>query len=244
LMTVFPHPDDESFAAGGVLALHGLMPDVRCVSLCLTKGGKSGALEKVGLPSSRETRIREREYQAAGAVLGTDKSIIWDYGDQELARAGFENLVKRIAGAMKDERTDVVITYGPDGITGHPDHMVCSKAVMEAAGQAGVKRLFMVTAPKLLGKVFLRKKLLPITHGVDIRRVYGAKMLALKANASQMLISAEPMIWVGLIMRLYGREYFHLIHPPSELQDIQRGKKALLSGVPIFFRTTVPESSR
>ncbi|MFO8056704.1 MAG: PIG-L deacetylase family protein [bacterium] len=209
LLTVFPHPDDESFAAGGCLALYARDPEVRCVSLCLSKGGKSGALPKVGLPAEREPVVRENEYMASTSILGVDRAVLWDYEDQGLPLVSEDMLVERISGIIREEGAQVVITYGPDGITGHPDHNTCSKVTERAVKESGVPRLFMVSGPAWMGRVFLRQKLLPVTHGVDIREVYRIKMLALKAHASQMLISMEPMIWVGVIMRAAGKEFFH-----------------------------------
>jgi len=209
VMTVFPHPDDESFAAGGTLALFARESEVRCVSLCLTKGGKSGALKKVGLPESREPEIREREYLASTAILGVDQALLWDYEDQGLPTVPEPELRGRLVKAMQEAGAEVVITYGPDGVTGHEDHVTCSRVTAAAARQAGVKRLYLVSAPVWLGRIMLRKKLLPPTHAIDIRSVYPVKMLALKAHASQMLISRTPMIWVGGVMRMFGAEFFH-----------------------------------
>ncbi len=209
LVTVFPHPDDESFAAGATLALYAGSPDVRRVSLCLTKGGKSGALPLVGLPEERETIVREREYYASTSILGVDEAAIWDYEDQGLSGLAKGELASRLEEFMKSRKADVVVTYGPDGITGHPDHLACSAAAAEAARAAGVKRLFMVTAPRWIGKLMLGRDLLEPTHALDIRKVYPVKMLALRSHASQMLISRKPMIWVGVVMRLLGKEYYH-----------------------------------
>lgn len=211
VMTVLPHPDDESFAAGGVLALFAPDPEVSTVTLCLSRGGKSGAMDKVGLPASRESVIREQEYRTATTILGVDKAVIWDYMDGEIDQAGKRDLQERIRREIEDNRADVVITYGPEGITGHPDHKICSKITREAAREAGAARLFMVSAPAAMARCVLRQDVLPPTHAVDIRRIYPIKMLALKAHASQMLISMEPMIWVGVIMRMFGKEYYHRV---------------------------------
>lgn len=209
VLAAFPHPDDESFAAGGVLALYARDPDIRTVTLCMTKGGKSGALALAGLSNDTEREQRTIEYAAATKILGVDRALIWDYMDQELDRVPEDELVGRLAESMRSEAADVVVTYGPDGITGHPDHVMGHEAVTAAARVAGVKRLYYVSAPRWLARHALKVEVMPPTHAVDVREVYKAKILALKSHASQMLISREPMIWVGGIMRLYGKEFFH-----------------------------------
>ena len=211
LMVILPHPDDESFATGGILAKCFKEPQVTTVTLCLTKGGLSKALLKVGLPEHRERTIRNNEYKSATSILGVDKTVIWEYGDQELAKLPQNELKNKIKEIINTEQPDIVITYGPDGITGHEDHKACSKAVEIAARETNVKRLFFVTAPVWIGKKILGQDVLPPTHEIDIKDVYGIKMLALKAHASQMLISMRPMIWVGVIMRMYGKEFYHRV---------------------------------
>jgi LmbE family N-acetylglucosaminyl deacetylase len=211
VMVVLPHPDDESFATGGVLALYARDPDIKTVTLCLSKGGRSGALLKVGLPEEREPFIREQEYRTATAILGVDRAIIWEYMDQDVDKVDQEELKNKIIETIRECRADVIITYGPEGITGHPDHVACSRITREAAGEAGAKRLYMVSAPRIMARLVIRQDLLPPTHAINIRKTYPVKILALKAHASQMLISMQPMIWVGVLMRMYGKEYYHRV---------------------------------
>jgi len=211
VMSIFPHPDDESFATGGVLSLYARDPEVRTAALCLGRGGKSGALDKVGLPSEREPVIREKEFHAATAILGVDDAIIWEYPDAGLENVPEDELRGRVAGAIRDAGADVVMTYGPDGVTGHPDHIALSNIVKDVARDAGAKRLFMVSAPPRIARYLLKTEVLPPTHAIDIRKTYPVKILALKAHATQMLISREPMIWVGIVMRIFGKEFFHRV---------------------------------
>jgi LmbE family N-acetylglucosaminyl deacetylase len=53
----------------------------------------------------------------------------------------FDELVERVAAVLGEERPDVVATFGPDGITGHPDHIRISEATPSAflrfAGDGG-----------------------------------------------------------------------------------------------------------
>jgi len=211
LMTIFPHPDDESFATGGVLSLYGRDPLVKTAALALTRGGKSGALLKVGLPEEREPMVREQEFRTAAAILDLDWAMTWEYPDGGLAGVPAAELKPRIVAAITEAGADAVITYGPDGITGHPDHIAGSRLVAAAAQEAGVKRLFMVSAPPLIARHVLGVEVLAPTHAIDVRATYPVKILALKAHASQMLISRQPMIWVGVIMRMYGKEFFHRV---------------------------------
>lgn len=42
------------------------------------------------------------------------------YPDGQVADGLFEQLVGEVASFLAEERPDVVVTFGPDGITGHP----------------------------------------------------------------------------------------------------------------------------
>jgi LmbE family N-acetylglucosaminyl deacetylase len=59
-------------------------------------------------------------------------------------------LTARVQGELQRLRPDVVITWGPDGATGHPDHRLVSSVVTQLvrAGAPGVpERLFYVSLP-------------------------------------------------------------------------------------------------
>ena len=61
-----------------------------------------------------------------------DRHEFLRYPDHRVDEAPFDELVERIAAVLEEERPDVVITFGPDGITGHPDHIAIGKAATEA----------------------------------------------------------------------------------------------------------------
>ncbi|WP_323961654.1 PIG-L deacetylase family protein [Arthrobacter sp. JZ12] len=46
-----------------------------------------------------------------------------DYDDGAVADVAFDELVARLAAIMREEVPDVVATFGPGGITGHPNHI-------------------------------------------------------------------------------------------------------------------------
>jgi LmbE family N-acetylglucosaminyl deacetylase len=63
------------------------------------------------------------------------------YPDGGVRDVSFDELVDRVAIVQGEERTDVVATFGPDGITGHPDHIRIGEAATAAflrfAGDGG-----------------------------------------------------------------------------------------------------------
>lgn len=149
LMLVVAHPDDDAYGLAGTVALHADDPDFRFVLVHATDGAAGDIAH--GFPATRENlgQIRREECTRAWRSLGRepDRHDWLDYDDGTVAQAPFAELVDRIAAIMREEAPDVVATFGPDGITGHPDHIVVGAATDEAfhrvraSGSAGLHRL-------------------------------------------------------------------------------------------------------
>ena len=128
---IFAHPDDESVCAGGTLARYaGDGADVRVVSL--TRGGAgqirdAAVATRVTLPAVRECELRR-----AGDELGLAETRCLDLADGTLDQVDSEELVAIATSLLDELQPDVVITFGPDGFSGHPDHAAVGAAVTAA----------------------------------------------------------------------------------------------------------------
>jgi LmbE family N-acetylglucosaminyl deacetylase len=126
---------------GGVLAKYAA-EGVRTSIVIATRGQRGRFLGRrpgEGHPGPIELgRIRENELSAAAAVLGVSDVTLLDYEDQLLDRVPPIHAIERIAREIRRLRPDVVVTFGPDGSYGHPDHIAISQltagAVAAAAG--------------------------------------------------------------------------------------------------------------
>jgi len=144
LMAVLAHPDDESLGVGGTLAKYA-SEGVDVFLLTATRGD-SGRYRGLRLDDPQHpgpsalADIRETELRAAASVLGVREVSLLGYGDQRVDRANTREVVARIASHLRRVRPDVVLTFGPDGAYGHPDHIaICqftTAAVVAAAGPA------------------------------------------------------------------------------------------------------------
>ena len=89
-------------------------------------------------------KIREAELRAAASVLGVREVSLLDYHDQHLDRANPREAVAAIVEHLRRVRPDVVVTFGPDGAYGHPDHIAISQfttaAIVAAADAAFARR--------------------------------------------------------------------------------------------------------
>jgi aromatic-L-amino-acid/L-tryptophan decarboxylase len=141
LMCVFAHPDDESLGVGGTLAKYA----AEGVDLCLVTAtrGQKGRWGEGPDPGREEAgRRREGELREASKILGIGELHLLDYMDGELADAEPAGAVLRIVEHIRRFRPQVVVTFGPDGAYGHPDHIAISQfttAAVAAAGNPGLE---------------------------------------------------------------------------------------------------------
>jgi LmbE family N-acetylglucosaminyl deacetylase len=143
LLAVVAHPDDDAFGFAGTVALHAADPDFR-FALVHATDGEAGQIAR-GSGATRETlgAVRREEDRRGWRVVGRtpDRHEWLGLPDGGLADLAGAELVDRIAEIMAEERPDVVLTFGPDGITGHPDHIAVGDATSQAflrfAGDGG-----------------------------------------------------------------------------------------------------------
>ena len=135
LLGVFAHPDDETFCAGGTFARYaGQGAEIMVVS---ATRGQAGQIRDAAAGTRRTiAAVREAELRLACERLGITKVRCLDHVDGTLADAGFSALVDEVAGVIGEFRPDIVITFGPDGGYGHPNHVTISAATTAACQRA------------------------------------------------------------------------------------------------------------
>ena len=128
LALIVAHPDDDAYGVAGTVALHAADPGVRFVLIHATDGAAGDIAP--GFPATRETlgAIRRLEDENAWRALGRvpDRHEWLGYEDGAVEQA--PELCDRLVEILGEERPDVVATFGPDGITGHPDHIAVGAA--------------------------------------------------------------------------------------------------------------------
>jgi len=156
LAAVFAHPDDDTWMVGGTYLLEGSDLDLTVV---VATSGEAGLIADESL-ATRENlaEVREREERAALAAGGQADADVhfFRYPDGGLDGVDRSELVGRIADVLRAARPEAVVTFGPDGGTGHDDHIVVSEAttaafhrVREEPGAEGAFRgLFYGTLPQ------------------------------------------------------------------------------------------------
>lgn len=122
ILAVFAHPDDEAFGTGGTLAKYAAEG---CeVYLVTATRGEAGdiALPALATPASLPA-VRERELRCACQSYGIHPPIFLDYLDGQLPIVHQGQAVGKLVRIIRDLRPQVLITFGPEGIYGHYDHL-------------------------------------------------------------------------------------------------------------------------
>jgi LmbE family N-acetylglucosaminyl deacetylase len=95
--------------------------------VCVTATrGERGTPDPVAWPPDRLATERTHELARCLSVLGVHEHHWLDHRDGECAEADPDAAVAQLCAALDDVRPDTVLTFGPDGITGHPDHQTVS----------------------------------------------------------------------------------------------------------------------
>jgi len=126
LLGVFAHPDDEG-SASGCLAQYAAQ-GARAYVACATRGDGVDAKIKDPALATRETlgQVRSQELACACEKLGLHPPLFLGYQDGEVDQVPLEEAARHVARLMRELRPAIVITHGPEGGYGHPDHIaVC-----------------------------------------------------------------------------------------------------------------------
>ena len=232
LLAVFAHPDDESIACGGLLALCADR-GVRVALLCATHGENRGGVRDEGWFVQRA-----RELDDAARILGTSEVVLLDYRDGFLPWAA--DLSDRIEQEIRRLHPDAVVTFGKDGLYWHPDHIaICeaTTAAVDAMADEG-PALYYVTMPpgqmrRVVDEVWASEQAVsalspllgvanpdafgvaatPPSLVVDVSPCAERKLAALKCHRSQADGGAFSRIHERDAARFFDVEHFH--RPPG-----------------------------
>jgi LmbE family N-acetylglucosaminyl deacetylase len=149
LVCLHAHPDDESIATGGLMALAAAAGH-RVVLVLATRGERGEVVEGVLADGEELWQRRVAETHAAAEVLGAARVAFLGYVDSGMAgepsnqapdafcRADVEEAAGRLAVLLEEEQADLVTCYDEIGNYRHPDHIQVHHVGLRAAAMAGV----------------------------------------------------------------------------------------------------------
>ena len=215
LLGVFGHPDDESLAAGGVLAQHAA----------------AGARTAVVTATWAATTQRVAELADALRILGAGEPRLLGYADAKVpdsapgcprwCDAPLDEALRRLVAQIRAFRPEALVTFDAyGGLTGHPDHVHTHRVTMLAAEAAGLDvypdagdpwsptAVYLATHPRSslnrIGRVIGARRALyaiadeQVTDRVDVSPWLTTKVAAILAHRSEVRRGALPGLVAGL----------------------------------------------
>jgi LmbE family N-acetylglucosaminyl deacetylase len=219
LLVMFPHPDDESVMAAGLIQ-QALRASWQVRVICLTHG-EAGKIH-INCNGLSLKEIRKKEFEKAMRVLGVSNFEVKNFADGKLAstKQAWQQAVKK---EIEIFEPGLVVTYDTTGITGHPDHVVLSHEISLVVNE--LRKDKSKNATQLLWPAYdglpkkrmyhpeLIESALAPTHHVSLApaQVY-KKYQAIKAHQSQQVGKSQP-IPLGLVMVLFGGSEYYTLAP-------------------------------
>lgn len=125
ILGVWAHPDDETYSMGGIMA--AAVNNGQVVACLTATRGEAGVQDENRWPAASLGEIRTHELETAMEILRVQEHCWLDFPDGGCNKVSEQDAVKQVADCIEKYRPDTILTFGPDGLTGHPDHQTVSK---------------------------------------------------------------------------------------------------------------------
>jgi mycothiol S-conjugate amidase len=203
LLVVYAHPDDESFTSAGTL-LHCAEAGAAVHLVCATRG-------ECGVAGADAAAVRTGELMCAATALGVTSVHLLGHRDsgmagapennhpQALCRAPIAYVAAQLVALISVLRPHTVLTFGPGGGYGHPDHLAIHHATLAAFAASmpawRPQRLYYAT----FSRRFLAIAIAGILARGDDPRRFGANrdldMLRIAADATPVTTTIDGSRW-------------------------------------------------
>jgi LmbE family N-acetylglucosaminyl deacetylase len=137
ILSVWAHPDDETVSCAGIMAA-AVRNGQQIACLTATKG-EAGVQNHSKWPAEKLGEIRANEMTEALAYIGCQNHHWLGYKDGACHEVSDEVGAQHVRHFVEKYKPDTILTFGPEGLTGHTDHQAVSRwAKMAAGSQAEV----------------------------------------------------------------------------------------------------------
>lgn len=143
ILWILAHPDDESFGSAGTMAW-ARQRGLRTAYICATRG-EAGQIRESRLATPDTLgAVREQELREAMSLVGMSELRLLGFRDSGMENTDDnhnpmalinqppETILTHRVGHIRDLRPGTVITFGPEGVYGHPDHVMIGKIAARA----------------------------------------------------------------------------------------------------------------
>ncbi|HSD49007.1 MAG TPA: PIG-L family deacetylase [Actinomycetota bacterium] len=165
MLGVWAHPDDETYLAAGLMA-RAVRGGSRVVCITATRG-EGGSMDEEVWPPETMGEVRTAEMERSMEILGVTEHRWLDLPDIDMDTPLPEEGYERVRALVAEVQPDTVLTFGPDGMTGHRAHMSVSAWATRAlheAGKLGSRVLYATATPDWV------EEFLPVWEPFDVFR--------------------------------------------------------------------------
>ncbi len=133
IVVLTAHPDDESFLAAGTIYANN-QAGGQTVLVCATFGEKGASHLPAPISEAELGRLREQELRAAAKVVGITEVRLLGYPDGKVDSMRTQ-LFAVTAEVIEQVKPELLLSFGPDGVTGHNDHIAVSEVARQLSQQ-------------------------------------------------------------------------------------------------------------
>lgn len=224
ILSVWAHPDDESYLCAGLMA-QAIRAGHRVVCISATRGELGSSDEERWPPGPSLAEVRTKELAACLAEIGVTEHIWLDYPDGGCAGVDADEAIARLRNIADDIRPDTVLTFGPDGATYHPDHIAVSNWTTAAIAGTSARLHYASVTPQWQAAVdeFIDRSLVmmedkpPLMHPADQLSIHTVLDDDLREMKYRAMLCQESQ--VGPILELAGPERFRYLLAEESFRD-------------------------
>lgn len=147
LLFIVAHPDDESFAASGTIFKNRQMGGENYI-ICATLGEKGKSHMTSPVTQNQLAVIRKKELTAAAKFLKVKGLFFFNFPDTKLD-SSVKPLQKKTDDLVKKIQPDYIFSFGPDGMSGHLDHITIGSVAKKSAEKNEIPFLAFGASPAL-----------------------------------------------------------------------------------------------
>jgi LmbE family N-acetylglucosaminyl deacetylase len=149
ILGVWAHPDDETYLSAGLMA-RAVRGGSRVVCVTATRG-EGGSMDEDRWPSETMGQVRTAELERSLGILGVREHHWLDLPDIDMETGLPEDGYSCVRDLVAEVQPDTVLTFGPEGMTGHEAHKSVSRWATRAlleAGKPGSRVLYACVTPE------------------------------------------------------------------------------------------------
>jgi LmbE family N-acetylglucosaminyl deacetylase len=197
ILGVWAHPDDDIFLSAGLMAA-AVRGGQRVVDVTATRG-EGGSMDEERWPPETMGEVRTGELLRSLELLGVREHRFLDGPVDTDMETHLDDVGGgQVRAIVEEVRPDTILTFGPDGMTGHEAHKDVSRwatEAFEAVGKPGSRLFYATQKPAFVEEIVPQLERFnifkpgspPMTRDEElaIDFVCQADLLALKTKALQ-----------------------------------------------------------